>query len=220
MKIAILTANLGNFDTPIDPVKQILPNGWVGDFHRFTDENFPPITGLTPRFQYRIPKLFGWEMFPEYDAYIWLDGTFSFTRSDCVEWFIQQLGDADAAFFKHPARNSIQEEVDHIEDHLQRGKPYIVSRYKNGLHKEFMTTVKKENPEYKDNTLLTSTAFIYRNNQVVNEMMYQWWLLQSRYFTCDQIQLPYAIYMTDTKIHKIDEDQYKIPYLSLISHHK
>ena len=69
MKVAILTANLGNFDTQVDPVTQDLPNGVEKiAFHRYTDNNFPPITGLTPRLQYRIPKLFGWQMFPGYNA--------------------------------------------------------------------------------------------------------------------------------------------------------
>lgn len=219
MKIAILTANLGNFDTPVDPVKQDLPSGWVGNFHRFTDENFPPIAGLTPRFQYRIPKLFGWEMFPDYDVYIWLDGTFSFTRSDCAQWFLEQLGNNDAAFFKHPARNSIQEESDHIEDHLAKEKPYITSRYKNGLHKEFVKNVMRSN-YFTDNKLYTSTAFIYRNNSSMHTLMDRWWLYQSRYFTCDQIALPYVIFESNATINQIKEDQYKIPYLTLVSHHK
>ena len=121
MKVAILSANLGNFDTPIDPVKQDLPEGVEIAFHRFTDEDFPPITGLTPRFQYRIPKMFGWQMFPGYDIYIWLDASMSLQRSDSVKWLLDQLGEADVAFFKHPWRKTIKEEVNHIEEYLKKG---------------------------------------------------------------------------------------------------
>src|ERR1035437_88783 len=99
MRIAILSANLGGFDTtPQEPVKQDL----AVTFHRFTDKDFPPIIGLSSRFQYRIPKMFGWQMFPGYDIYIWLDSSMSLQRSDSVQWLLDQLGNADMAFFKHP----------------------------------------------------------------------------------------------------------------------
>lgn len=215
IKVCILTANLGNFDIPVDPVEQEVEC----DFFRFTDDNFPPITGLTPRLQYRIPKLYGWEMKPGYDIYIWLDGSFSFGQPDSVEWFLNQLGNADMAVFAHPDRNTIKEEVDHIEDHLRKGKPYITSRYKNGLHQEMYEIIKSD-PDYVDNLLFTSTAFIYRNNPLVRHMMREWWYYQSRYFTCDQVAMPYVIDKSLLEINIIPDNQYKIPYLTLVSKHK
>lgn len=220
MKIAILTANLGSFDTSVDPIKQDLPKG-VDEivFHRYTDSNFPPATGLTPRLQYRIPKLFGWQIFPGYDVYLWLDGSMSFTRPDCLKWFMEKLGDNDIALFKHPWRNSIKEEVDLIEEKLvQRGK-YITSRYKNGFHKEQLAECMSD-PDFKDTILYTSTAFLYRNNKKVQDAMKMWWFHQSRYFTCDQIVLPYVVFKSGLKVGVINEDQYHIPYLTMVSKHK
>jgi len=213
MKIAILQANLGNFDKPIDPVKQTIP----ADFHRFTDKDFPPITGLTPRLQYRIPKLFGWEMFPGYDVYIWLDGSVTFERPDCVEWYLKQLWDNDVAFFKHPVRRYIRQEVEHIEQKLKENSKYIVPRYKNGLHKEMYEEIKKSG--YKDDVLYASTAFIYRNNYKVREFMKLWWFYQSRYYTVDQIAQTYCARLAGLKVKRIDEHLFKIGYLSLVSHH-
>lgn len=221
MKIAILTAILGDFDTPFDPVEQKLPKG-VEEiaFHRFTDEDFPPITGLTPRLQYRIPKLFGWEMFPGYDVYIWLDGSVTLKRDDCVKWFLEQLGKADMAFFKHPTRRNIRQESDHIEEKLQQDHYYITPRYKNGLHKE-MVNVALSDPTFKDNALYTSTAFIYRNNEYAQKALKEWWFYQSRYYTCDQIAQMYAMHRTVAiNVNVINENQYKIGYLSLVSQHK
>lgn len=220
MKVAILSANLGNFDvTPKDPVPQDLPEG-VSEivFHRFTDEDFPPITGLTGRFQYRIPKLYGWQMFPGYDVYIWLDSSMSLQRPDCVKWFLEQLGDNDAAFFRHPWRGTIKEEVDHIEKKLDEGNDYIVKRYKNGLHKEIYREIQKEEG-FVDRDLYASTVFIYRNNPVSQDLMCAWWYFQSRYFTCDQIALPFAIYLIEAKVRKIPDNLFKIGYVSLVSHH-
>ena len=217
MKIAILTANLGNFDKDVkDPVEQNTTHKIF--FHRFTDEDFPSITGLTPRFQYRIPKMFGWEMSPGFDIYIWLDGGMSLQHPDSIAWLLGQLGASDAAFFKHPDRNTIKEEVDHIEDHLQKGKPYITSRYKNGLHKKFYEEIHLRG--YRDNVLYASTAFIYRNCDRSHGLLNVWWNLQSRYYTCDQVQLPVAIATSEAIVKRIDVDIFNNPYVSLVTHHK
>lgn len=222
MKVAILSANLGNFDVNAkDPIAQDLPEGVTEVvFHRFTDEDFPPITGLTPRLQYRIPKMFGFDMFPGYDVYIWFDSSCSLRRADCVKWYLEQLGDDDMAFFRHPqGRATIKAEVDHIEDKLQNNHWYITPRYKGGLHKEFYNLISRD-PDFKDEKLFASTAFIYKNNKASRKALRTWWFYQSRFFTCDQVALPYAIYRTGAKVKQMQEHLFKIGYLSLVSHHK
>lgn len=218
MKIAILQANLGDFDKPVDPVEQDLPDNNELTFHRWTDDDFPPITGLTPRFQYRIPKMFGWQMFPGHDIYIWLDGSVSLRRADCVKWYLEQLGDGDMAFFKHPSRRNIRQETAHIEEHLQLGKPYITKRYKNGLHKEQLADIQLDK-DFKDDKLYASTVFIYRDSEKVRDAMRLWFLHQARYFTCDQIALPYILWKHGLKVNIFNEPIYKSGYLSLVSHH-
>jgi len=215
LKIAVLTANLGGFDNTVLPVDQSVPY----DYHIFDDDNFPPIAGLTPRLQYRLPKLFGWEMYPGYDIYIWLDGSMSLQRKDSVEWMLRQLSDKDAAFFKHPDRSTVKEEVDYIEKKLQEGNRYITSRYKNGLHKENYKEMSKHKA-WKDDTLLASTSFIYRNNNAVQSVLRAWWFYQSRYFSCDQIPLPFVIKQYELNIKVIQDNIFKNPYVSLVSHHK
>jgi hypothetical protein len=220
MNIAVLSCILGNFDTPVDPVPQNIPV----TFHRWSDENFPPITGLSPRFQYRIPKLFGWQMLPGYDYYIWLDGTFSFAREDCAQWFIDQLGDADIAFFGHPDRHSIKEEVEHIDDYLnrragtKRGQDYLIDRYKNGLHKEQYAEIQKY--AYADNRLYASTSFIYKNNAQTRRFLEEWWAQQSRFYTCDQVVLPFLLDSYSLKVKTFNEHIYKTKYMSRVSTHK
>lgn len=220
MKIAILTANLGKFDKPITSIPQegLLPGTELAQ-HMFDDSNFPPIAGLTPRLQYRIPKMFGWQMFPGYDIYIWLDGSMSLQHPNAVQWLLNQLGDADMAFFRHPWRKTIEEEVNHIEDYLQKGNEYITSRYGGGLHKEQLAVIKKD-LNYVDRDLFASTAFIYRINHFSALTLKEWWYYQSRYFTCDQVPLPFVIHSTGTKVNKIHENIFKNEYISLVSHHK
>lgn len=217
MKLAILSANLNSFDKVVKPVEQELPKG-VDQiaYHCFTDNDFPPITGLTPRLQYRIPKCFGWQMSPGYDYYIWLDGSMSFTKEDSAKWFVDQLGNADFAVFKHPYRSTIQEECDHIEDHLNQEKPYITSRYKNGLHKEQLADIQLDD-SYEDDHLYASTAFIYRDSEEVRDAMRMWWLHQSRYYTCDQLAFTYALRGLAVKV--IHENPFKASHLTHASKH-
>ncbi len=215
MRIAILTANLGSFDKEIDCVEQSIKC----DFHRFTDNDFPPIVGLTPRMQYRIPKMFGWQMFPNYDYYLWLDGSFSLQNKNSLEWFLNKCQGYDMALFKHPWRKTIKEETEHIEQKLKENNKYIVPRYKNGLHKEQLSECFAD-LEFKDNVLYTSTIFMYRNNKKVQEALKLWWYYTTRYFTCDQIALPYVVFKQGLKVNVINENQYNIPYATLVSKHK
>lgn len=217
MKIAILTANLGKFDEDIESVKQNLPNGVEVVFHRWTDRNFPPITGLSPRFQYRIPKLFGWQMFPDCDLYIWLDGSMSLQSPDSIKWFLEQLGSDDMLFFKHPWRKNIREEVDHIEEKLQKGSKYLTSRYKNGLHKECYVEVMKDK-EFVDDKLFASTAFAYRNTEKNKNILMNWWFLQSRFYSCDQIPLPYVLQKGGAKVKTINKNVFDFKYLTFNKH--
>ena len=218
MKLSILSANLNSFDKVVKPVDQALPEGIDQvDYHCFTDSDFPPITGLTPRLQYRIPKCFGWQMHPGFDYYIWMDGAMTFTKEDSAKWFIEQLGNADFAVFKHPYRKTIKEESDHIEEHLQAGKPYITSRYKNGLHKEQLADIQLDS-EYIDDHLYASTAFIYKDSEEVRDAMRLWWLHQSRYYTCDQLAFTYSLRNLAVKV--IDKNPFKCEYLEHISKHK
>ena len=147
-----------------------------------------------------------------------LNESMSLIHNESAQWFVDQLGDNDIALFKHPWRNTIKEEVDHVEQKLQEGNRYITSRYKNGLHKEQYEQI-MEDPTYKDDKLFASTVFIYRDNNPVRLALSQWWFHQSRYFTVDQIALPYCI--RDLKVKTLTDDLFKRhPYIGVTSAHK
>lgn len=204
-KVIVLQANLNNFDKVSKPVKQNIPV----DYHCFTDEDFPPITGLTPRLQYRIPKMWGWQMIPGYDYYIWLDGSVTLKDPDSAKWMIDELGNNDIAFFRHPHRKTVKEEVDHIEEHLKQGKKYITSRYKNGLHKESLAFTG-------DGELYASPVFIYKPSALT--ALVEWWTIQSRYYTCDQVSLTHALKGVKYGILPGD-DPFENKYIKRVSKH-
>lgn len=216
-KVAILTANLGKFDEEVLNVKQELPDGVEMTFHRFTDENFPPIIGLTPRFQYRIPKMTGWQMFPGYDYYLWLDGSMSLQNPKSVAWFLGKC--TEFVVFKHPWRKTMKEETDFIEKKLKEGNSYITSRYKNGLHKEQLADCMNDK-DFKDTVLYASTVFMYKDTPRLREMMRLWWIHTSRYFTCDQIAFPYALAKTGVEVTALEENPFSCRYVTVTSKHK
>lgn len=222
MNIAITTCILGDFDKPVDPVGQQGPPHF---FYRWTDGDFPPVVGLTPRLQYRIPKTHAWQMLPNYDAYVWLDGSLSFEHPESLNYYLGQLGDNDIAFFAHPHRHSISEEVVYIDSYLnreqgtRRGQDYIISRYKNGGHIEQLMEALNDD-SFVDNQLFHSGTFIYRNSPKVQEFMKDWLYSSVRHFTCDQVALPWLLHRHQLKVATMDEPIYKTRHVSLVSSHR
>lgn len=211
-KIAFLTANLGNFDKFIDNVDQSIDY----DFYRFTDKNFPPrFCSMTPRLQARIPKLFGYEMAPGYDYYIWLDSSCILSHRDSIKWLIEKCENKDMVVFKHPNRKSIREEACYLVKRLDNNCPYITPRYKNELLKEQLEVIEKD-VNYVDDHLFASTCIVYKNKEKVINMMKEWWQHVSRYHSIDQLSFPYVIWKNNCKVRVIKDSYLKTPYLKYI----
>jgi len=211
-KIAIITANMGNFDKNIDPVEQSVK----ADFFRFIDSNFPPrYQAMTSRFQARIPKMFGWQMAPGYDYYIWVDSSCAIENPDTVDWFMKQGSVTDLAVFKHPDRNTIQEEADFVKKKVGQKDRYLLSRYDNELIDEEMAEIKADK-DYVDDKLFASTAFIYHNTPKVQAMMKEWWYHTSRYHIIDQLGFPYVLNKFKCTLNIIKEHYMHTPYLTYV----
>jgi hypothetical protein len=214
MKLLIYTANLNNFDKVQKNVEQALPHTIDQiDYYAFNDTNFPPrFNAMTPRLQARIPKMMAWQMKPDYDYYLWVDSSCRLPREDSAQWFLEQLGDADIAVFKHNKRETVQDEADYLKARLGaekdgRKKPYVVPRYDNERIDDQLAVV--------DCTvqLYASTAFIMKNDTPARDAMTIWWLNTSLYHSIDQLSLPHAIKSSGAKVNVIKENYLKVPYL-------
>jgi len=200
--ICVVSANLGNFDKPKENVEQSVPH----DFKLFTDENFPPrFNAMTPRLQARIPKCFSWQMLPNYDYYLWVDSSCRLSDPDSIAWFMQKLGDADMVVFKHPNRNTVQEEADYLKHRLEINCPYICPRYENEDIDGQLTEVDPNAPLY------ASTAFMCRNTVEVQLGLKEWWYHISRYHSIDQLSLPWVT--RNLRVNMIQDKYMEIPYL-------
>lgn len=208
-KIAIVTANLGNFDKSFEAVGQKLPDNLTCDLHVLTDEVFLPRSkAMTPRMQARIVKMFMPDFAPDYDYYIWVDSSMKITSPKFVQWMLEQLGDEDIAVFKHPDRNTVQEEADYLKHRLAIKCPYITPRYENELIDEQLDVV---NPAAE---LYASTAFIYRSNNFTEDAMKEWWHHTSRYHIIDQLSLPHALLRCQVKV--IPDNYLKTEYMEYV----
>jgi len=210
MKVAIITVNMGYMDKEPELMEQSIPI----DFYRFNDANFPPrICSMTSRLQARIPKCFGWQMVPGYDYYIWIDSSFAIRNKDTAKYYVEQCKGYDMAFFKHPKRESVKEEVEFIKEKLGQRNYYLEPRYKNELGDELVAEMYADKT-FKDNTLIADAAFVYKNNEKVHALMKEWWYWISRYHSNDQLGLPYAIHKSDCKVKIINQHYLYTPYIT------
>lgn len=216
MKVAVVSANLGSFERAVEHPPQSI----ACDYFNFTDKSFPPRPkSLTPRLQARIAKIFGWQMVPGYDYYIWVDSSCAFTGPDSAKLFLQQCQGADVVVFKHPNRNTIQEEADYLKYRLSINCPYITPRYENELIDEQLAEIQADK-SFADQNLFASTAIIYRNSDKVKDMMKEWWYHTSRYHSIDQLSLPYVLAKSGLRV-KILPDRYSnSPYITYIRNKK
>lgn len=194
MKLCVLSANLGGFEKEVRHPEQELPEG-IDEikFRTITDATFPPRkNSMTPRLQARIAKTHMWQFEPDFDYYLWIDSSCRLTNENSVKWFMNQLGDADIAVFKHPHRSTVQEEADYLKERLaleKSGKKqkYILPRYEN---EDIDGQLKAIFPKQ---TLYASTAFIYKYSYDVRRAMEAWWYNISRYHSIDQLSFPFII---------------------------
>lgn len=213
MKICLLTANMGEIDKKPLHCEQSIPV----DMYDFNDENFPlRYNSFTSRMQARIPKMFSWQLLPDYDYYIWVDSSLTIKNKDTVKWFLEQLGDADIAVFKHPDRQTIRQECDFVKQKIAEKNYYLFPRYANEFLEEQMNAL----VDYDDNFLIASSAFIYKNSPKIQAMFKEWWYHTSRYTTQEQLSLPYVLTKSGCKFNIIDKHYMKTPYLTYTGHKK
>jgi hypothetical protein len=206
-EIVVISASLGGFDSRRDHEEQSVDC----DFYHFTDENFPPRSkSMTPRLQARIPKMFSWQMVRGYDYYLWVDSSCRLADRNSVKWFIEQLGDADIAVFKHPHRNTVQEEADYLKHRLAIKCPYITPRYAGEDIDGQLGEVDPQGPLY------ASTAFIYKDGPEVRAALKEWWYHTSRWHSIDQLSLPQAILYGDAKVKIIPDNYLKCKALEYV----
>jgi hypothetical protein len=208
MKTAIISASFLNFDNPHEWDAQ------PADIFRYTEKNFPLRKAITPHMQSKIPKCFGWQMNPGYDFYIYIDASYQVLKG-MTEFMLSELGDKDIAVFPHPERKTIKEECDFLKD--RANSHYVIKRYSG----EFMDAECQEifdDKGYTDDLLLHAAIFIYKNNNIAQNMLKEWWYHISRYHLCDQLSFPYVLKNSYCKYWVIPKMISEVPFVKYERH--
>lgn len=202
---AIIQASLGGIDKPSQPNAII-----------FTDENLPPRKSLTPRMQAKIPKLFGWQLAPGFEIYLWLDGNITVT-DEGIAYLNKELEGYDMVVLRHPARPNIRQEVRYTRKGINQQSIYMLNRYQNEHLKEMYEIVENDK-DYVDDLLVIGGIFLYRNTPKVQEMMKEWWYYITRYIVQDQISLAYVLKKSGIKYKVLNDDFNNCSWLKIKGH--
>lgn len=194
MRIALISAIVGGFDTP-----KIVPEQSVAfDHYRFSDFDVPAeYRHLNPRTQALYFKQQMHHICPGYDIYIWVDGKVQITSATFIQQCIDSLGDGVIAMPPHPAgRTSVREEVDYITDQILKGDRYCSDRYGQ---RNLMTQL-HEMGDWDDDQLNDCCIIICNPNTVFDE----WWDKCQDEIAYDQIWIQYFFWINGTRIRNIN----------------
>jgi hypothetical protein len=139
---------------------------------------------------------------------VWIDGSMTISTSESIKWIVDRLEGKQMVFFRHPDRKTVREEYEFVEKKLKENNYYLTPRYKNEFNKEQMELIKSDK-EYKDDLLIASTIFAYKNCEETQNLLKEWWYHISRYTTQDQYSLPYVLYKCGIKFNLIEEHYMK-----------
>ena len=214
LSACMISANLGNYDPDVPWPAQIVPPGVTLEIRRLTDANFPPRPkAMTSRLQVGIPKMFGWQMFPGHDVYIWIDASRG-VIPETLSWFLDKLDHwhaAEMVVFKHPHRDTVREEYEFVKAKLAKGSKYLTGRYKDEwLDEQFAAVSGKELPLY------ASTAFAYRPTPKVQAALTAWWYHKTRYLLHDQLAFPHVLWQAGVVRGVLLADVYRCKYLPFV----
>jgi len=210
MKIAIISANFNKFDSHKEwevPMEI--------DVFRVNEDIIPVRKyAMTGRLQSKLLKEFGWQIYPGYDIYMWIDASFKLLPG-ATEWLLSGLGDKDLALFKHPFNNTIKEEYEFLKSNMN--KEYVRKRYETEFLEEQYKVI-TDDKSYIDDSLYCGGIIIYKNDVKVFNMLKEWWYHTTRYHMDDQLSLPYVLRKSGCSFNVFKENIYKLPLIPHISH--
>ena len=217
-RVLVTSAATGRYRPPGIALPQVRADRILDvDFVCFTAETHPTRErAMHPRLAGKIPKMLAWETHPGYDYYLWIDSCFALSRSDAVAWFLDQVGDHDAAFFPHRYRASIAAELDFVMTGMRAGNEYLLDRYR-GEDMTNQVAAYLSDPTFEDSRLFEAGAFIYSSRIVQDtrsNVMKEWFHQNCRWSVQDQLSLPYVLHQFDVDVVPFDAPSiYECDYL-------
>lgn len=179
MKVALITSNVGDFDI----INKIPPQSFPFDYHLYDENNLPTNLGVSNRLLSKYPKLLTHCLLPDYDVYIWIDGSIKITSEHFIAEIIKDLRDVKMA--AHPERLTVKQELKFIIQYLKKGDPYLKNRYELENIEKMSKLIESDLPLY------ACGIFARRNNKKVNSAFEKIWDLCKVYGNLDQVLYSY-----------------------------
>ena len=179
MKVAVISANIGGFDTEKPIPKQTVEF----DRYYYTDKNLPvPMHTQDARMKAKLMKIVPHLYLPNYDVYVWLDGNIQVKSERFIETILQALDGKDISISNHPFRSDIYHEAAFICDEIKKGNKYLSTRYS-------IDSVKREMEDISQDLegLYWCGCFARVNSRLVNIAFEEWFMQNILYTNFDQL---------------------------------
>jgi hypothetical protein len=173
MNIIRYSCHVGDYDDPIDDGRL-----YIGSNNKCS----------TDRLNSRMVKVLSHLFLPKHSYSIWIDSNVELLISP--EQLIKMMDGYDCMVFKHPVRNTIDEEITACFNHDT-----------------------KENKQYhkgKSGTLASTGVLVRKNTEEVNRLNEKWWAEICRGSYRDQLSFPYTL----GTISKYIVTEWKLPFSS------
>jgi hypothetical protein len=207
MKVLILSANIGGFDSQKQHIEQDI------------ECDFKTVTDIGGSFDDRtIGKMVKMNIhghFPDYEIIIWIDGNVTITNPSFARMMVERLETHDIAISNHPYRGTTGEEYDYILSEIKKGNNYLASRYDPEKLKAERKIVGDDYPLY------WCGCFAYWNNQFFHDFGKDWFEHERKHAMFDQCSFSYF-----AEKHGMDLNTFyfngfhKNDYLTVTSHLK
>lgn len=212
MKIALITANIGNFDPVTIPVKQL---GAQVDYYCYTENNLPsPLPHLNNRLKGKYIKMMTHRFLPDYDYYVWADSN-AYIHSDFFALDMVEKG-WDVSICKHHERKDVYEEIDYILENMNSGSEYLLKRYKDEpWYEEYEFYLQSGMP---DIPLYACKFFARRNVPRVNKAFEEWWMKTLEYSNFDQTMFSWITWRFGLSVRELDYNSMVSKHLKISKH--
>lgn len=192
VRILHISANSNNYHRDyssenVEQVSSVVEHNIV----YLNDTNFPPrFNALHPRLQSKIPKMLAFELFPDYDYYLWTDSNITLKTSETLETIYNKCCENDIVLFKHHVRNFLHEEFSFMFENASL--PYL-EKYINESFEEQLREYKRTCENFVELPLYEMGCFMYKNTETMRATLKEWFYQNARYSIQDQLSIPYVL---------------------------
>lgn len=215
MRIAIVSANFGRFDTPHPPKEQA---GFECEYFYYNEDSTPfPLTGLNDRMKAKWFKLLNHKRL-WHDVVIWHDASIRIESPDFAKFMMSHLEAGNKiAIPTHPKRPNVEEELLFILDAIKAKDPYLSARYNAVAIRKELEFIRSQSAH--ELPLYACGLFAFRNTAGMQKIFEYWWEMIQKFSEFDQCMFSYCFKGLAKGVFRFD-DPFEKKLVSRTEHKK